>query len=407
MSLPSSENKAEPVDYEKLVGAFNQALLHTLRKHSIADSFLDFWVPDEDPLLGIVGMVDSARIAGRSELAVRFTPETIPAARLPELEKAVGRFAKVTIEQDGNHLLLRATGMSHRGEAATGPAVRTQTRYWTAADADTASPPLIPPAPVWASDELPAFGDAHPRFRSALSAALAQPKREGPPEPEMTGLIRVTGQENGISLVLDVDAQSHVVRRARHNGSTKPAERAALDLFCQAAEGLPLQEVSDHVGLTVIDSLVDDDKSPPIQGVLLPVNAGEPFKTAPRLARQAYAAYRQRTGAEEAVNFYNAPPSAEWQMMPAAERREKVQRGLGGFLQSEELYPDDMTLLRLEKTKTGYEIRAVIAFSDRILVGRKPLLLRKLEQRLRRDVERQIELIADRAKDSSPLRRLS
>lgn len=406
MSLPVSDNPNEPVDYENLVSAFNQALLHTLRKHSIADSFLDFWVPDEDPLLGIVGMIDSARIAGRSEIAVRFTHETVPATRLPELEKAVGRFGKVKIEKDGNHLLLRATSMSHRAEAATSPVRHVEPGYWTAADFASDAPSRNPIPAHWESTELPLFGDAHPRFRSALEATLAHPKREGEPGLEIEGLIRLVGRENGVSLVLDVDAQSQIVRRARHNGATKPSERAALDLFCVAAEGLPLQEVSDHVGLKVIDSLVDDDKSPPVEGVLLPANAGAPFELAPRLARQAYSAYRAQTGVKAEINFYNPAPSATWQMMSVVERRTLVERGLGGFLQSEGLYPDDMIMIRLEKTKTGHEIRAVIAFSDRIKVDAKPLLLRKLEQRLRRDVERQIELIADRAKDSSPLRRL-
>jgi hypothetical protein len=66
-----------------------------------------------------------------------------------------------------------------------------------------------------------------------------------------------------------------------------------------------------------------------------------------------------------------------------------------------------MQLLRLEKTKNGYEVRAVITFSERIKVEDKPFLLRRLEQRARRDVEPELELIAERAKDSSPLRRLS
>ena len=48
----------------------------------------------------------------------------------------------------------------------------------------------------------------------------------------------------------------------------------------------------------------------------------------------------------------------------------------------------------------------MIAFSDRVAVGDKPVLMRRLERRLRRDLETEIELVADRARDSSPLRRL-
>lgn len=65
------------VDYEGLAETFNQALLHTLRKHSVADTYLDYWVPDADPVLGIAGMVDSARIAGHHSLSVRFKLATV------------------------------------------------------------------------------------------------------------------------------------------------------------------------------------------------------------------------------------------------------------------------------------------------------------------------------------------
>ena len=53
---------------------------------------------------------------------------------------------------------------------------------------------------------------------------------------------------------------SHTPYKARHSGAAKPSERAILDLFCKAAENLPIQEVADHVGLKILDTLVDEDK---------------------------------------------------------------------------------------------------------------------------------------------------
>lgn len=396
----------EIIDYESLVETFNQALLHTLRKHSVADTFLDYWVPDADPVLGIAGMADSVRIAGHPKIAIRFRIATVPEARLPELKKAFGLFSKVVLEKQGDSVVLRATEMSPtEGEAvARAFAAKSAKPAW---QADKVSAAAAKAAPQWDTREFPELADVHPHFRAPLNAVLGALSREGDGGPEGQGLVRIVGRAEDVSLTLDVDSKTHTVRRARHAGATKPSERAALDLFCRAAENLPLQEVADHVGLKVVDSLVDEDKPPPVGGVLLPANAGPAFMLAPRLARQAWDAYRASMKIGNEANFYYAPPSAAWQALSPVDRAEKVAGGVRGFLQSENLYPDDMELLRLEKNKYGYQVRGVVGFSDRIKVKDKPFLLRRLEQRLRRDAKTELELVADRAKDSSPLRRLS
>ena len=398
----------EPIDYEDLAESFNQALLHTLRKHSVADSFLDYWVPDADPVVGIGGMADSARIAGLPAITIRFRSATVPEHRLPELEDIVSRFAKVTFERSDSQILLHATEMKKddAGENDSRARSRSKPTYW---QADEAAGPASGSNPQsrWDSGEVSAFGDVHPRFRQRLEAALRSLAREGEAGPLGAALIRCEGREGDVDLVFDVDPRTHIVRTVHHLGATKPSERAALDLFCRAAENLPFQEVADHVGLNVIHALVDHDEPAPVGGVLLPVNAGLPFMLAPKLARQAYDSYRAAQGGGRETNFYYRPPSAAWQSSPSAEREASVARGVRGFLQSENLDPDDIALLRIEKNKYGFEVRVVVGFSDRLAIDDKPILMRRLERRLRRDLEPEIELVADRAKDTSPLRRLS
>jgi hypothetical protein len=165
--------------------------------------------------------------------------------------------------------------------------------------------------------------------------------------------------------------------------------------------------VADHTILRVLASLVDKDGAPPVNGVLLPVNAGAPFMLSARLARRAYDTYRAQTRSEQATNFYHTPPAEAWQGFSADQRLEKTNRVLGAFLQSQGLYPDDMRVLRIEKNKHGYEVRMTIGFSERVATAEKPNLMRRLEHRLRRDLEPEIDLVADRARDTSPLRRLS
>ena len=397
---------AEPVDYEKLVEMFNQALIHTLRKHSVAGSFLDLWVPDADPVLGLASMIDSARIAGLTDIAVHFRTSTIPKDRLPELERALAAACDVTLEMEGERILLRATHM--RQMAASGQAhaaAAPKPTYWQAEQNAGARPDHRPAR--WAGGDLPEFADVHPHFRPQLKAALDRLSREGNLGEPGPHLVQVTGSEGPVALSLVVDPQTHRVATARHLGARNPAERAVLDLFCKAAENLPIQEVADHVGLKVLDSLVDADKPAPVGGVLLPINAGAPFTLAPRLARKAYDAYRERTGVEDGTNFYYSPAAADWQALSQEDRRGKVDYVLRAFLQSSGLYPDDMTTLRIDKNKYGSPVRVTVGFSERIPVADKPNLMRRLEQRLRRDLEPEIDLVADRARDKSPLRRLS
>jgi hypothetical protein len=407
----ASDTKSEklpvgPVDYEDLVRTFNRALIHTLRKHSVADNFLDFWVPDQDPVLGIAGMVDSARIAGVNDIEIRFLSSTIPPARLSEVKRALDGICSLSFDERDGAVYLRAKGMkadaaviSERHGAVPRPA------YWQAdvatgpGGADTAS--------HWDTTELPELADVHPHFRVGLKAALSRIAYEGDMEVAGSDQLQVSGSEGQATLALLVDTNTGIVKRARHKGSAKPSERAILDLYCKAAEGFPVQEVADHAGLRVLDNLVDDDLSPPVGGVLLPVNAGAPFMLPGHLARQAYNAYRAKTGTTDSGNFYYAPPASDWQNLSADERVEKVTAVLRGFLQSEGLYPDDMALLRVERNKFGYDVRVIVGFSDRVSVAQKPDLMRRLERRLRRDLEPEIDLVADRARDTSPLRRLS
>ena len=400
---------AEPVDYEKMVDMFNRALIHTLRKHSVSDSFLDFWVPDADPVLGISSMVDSARIAGLTDIAIRFHRTTVPAERLSELERSLSKCCTPALATEGDSILLRASNMKQDAEADAAHGGRgPKPTYWHAgAAAAESSKPDVQGTRRWDSAEWPEFGDVHPHFRAQLQATLGSLTHEGNMAPLSAGLLRVTGREGSATLTLDVDTKSHTVRAAFHAGATKPSERAILDLFCRAAEQLPIQEVADHIGLKILDLLVDPDKPAPIKGVLLPVNAGIPFMVPARLARQAYDSYRQQSGAEQGTNFYYPPPASEWQALSVGQRRDKVDYALRGFLQSEGLYPDDMGILRIDKNKYGYPVRVTVGFSDRVPTADKPSLMRRLEQRLRRDLEPEIDLVADRAKDTSPLRRLS
>jgi len=409
MTSAPIQSPTEPADYDKLVDMFNRALIHTLRKHSVADSFLDFWVPDSDPVIGILGMIDSARFAGLSALSIRVSKKTLPAGRLAEFEAAAAKTAKMTIESGSDSYLIRASELSKeaRADEGGGAGRGTGRDYWRP-DSSMVDAKPAGDSGTWSSGELPEFADVHPHFREPLSRAYSALALEADaPRLPAGDAIQVVGQDGPVRLVLDVDGKSQAVLMATHSGGATPAERSVLDLFCRAAKGLPIQEVADHLGLKILDGLVDEDRGPPVQGVLLPSNSGKPFALPGRVARRAYDAFRARTGTKLETNFYYPPPSAAWQALSAEERTDKVGRIVRAFLQSRGLFQDDIALHRIEKNRYGYFVRVIVGFSDRIATDQKPNLMRHLESRLRRDAEPELDLVAERVKDTSPLRRLS
>lgn len=401
---------SEPIDYDKLVDMFNRALISTLRKHSIADSFLDLWVPDANPVVGISSMVDSARIAGLPAITIRFRQTTVSGKALQELKQVLAKVCTVALDIEGETILLHATAMTQGSAISAEPTPHRDApkpTYWEPGKLGDARQPDTCVPDYWKSGELPEFGDVHPHFRLGLKAAFDMLSFESAAKHPGVGLKQISAREGAIAITFNVDPKTHVVSMARHMGANRPSERAILDLFCKAAENLPIQEVADHITLKLIDTLTDKDKGPLVAGVLLPTNSGAPFILAVRLARRAYDNYRAETGTEDGINFYYPPPSQEWQTLSTDERGEKVNRILRAFLQSEGLYPDDMNIPRIDKNRYGYFVRVIVSFSDRVATANKPNLMRLLERRLRRDAEPEIDLVAERAKDTSPLRRLS
>jgi hypothetical protein len=403
-------NNDDLLDYEELSQSFNQALLHTLRKHTIADTILDYWVPEADPLQGVVGMIDSARIAGHAEISVRFRFESVSEERVPELREAIEAFATVTLDAEDGGMIVRATAMSRADDETPAESRENdggKPKYWSA---EMAPPANEGPVVSWdqsADSPDEEFADVHPTLRPALKETDAAAVQQDIAPTPADGLVRIESREGTVTLALDIDPESHLVRAAGYEGAASPATRILLGLFCRAATDLPVQEVADHVALEVLETLVDDEKTPPVPGILLPANAGAAFTLAPRLARDAYTSYCRDHGLASDTNFYYAPPGSGWLSLSHEEQDERIERELSAFLQSSEQYPDDMELLRMEANKFGYRVRGVIEIADRIDVNAKPALMRDLERHLRNRVEKKIELVADRATDKSPLRRLS
>lgn len=97
---------AEPIDYERLVASYEDRLLNQLRSHGVDFDFLEMWVPDEDTVPSMLNMVEAAGAFGAAGFSVRVGRESLPAARYPELERALAPLCHVTIESHGDHAIV-------------------------------------------------------------------------------------------------------------------------------------------------------------------------------------------------------------------------------------------------------------------------------------------------------------
>lgn len=399
-----------PIDYEAISAEFEQALSEKLRQHGMNEPFLEFWVPEADPVKGIVGMVDSARIAGYDKIAIRFTTASVPSDRVEELRQRLANIAEIVLVPQDNGTILRASGF--RAESDQDQEARTVRRreraYWQPTNDQVTSAQreahLVAPAARGATTA--AFADVPLNFRAGMARTLASVSHEGGLAAE-AGLQLLQASTAKVTLAALIDPADHVVRRLRHQGAESPSLRAALETFCRLGEGVPIQEAADHIGLRAIEAMMEQIDGGAVPGVVLPANQPSIFGTPIALIREIRDAYCAETGATKTTNFYHAAPGPRWLAMSQAERMAEVTRALEGFLATEHRAPADVVVHQLGKNRYGHPIRVIVDFADHVAIDDRPGLMRRFERHIRAGIEPELELLAERVKDKSVLRRLS
>jgi hypothetical protein len=89
------------LDYDALVREFEDGLVNNLRRHGVGDDFLEMWVPDPDPVLGVLNMAEAAESYGLTGVSIRVSKEMVPDSRRAELEGALAGLGAVIITDLG------------------------------------------------------------------------------------------------------------------------------------------------------------------------------------------------------------------------------------------------------------------------------------------------------------------
>ena len=105
------------IDYEKMVIAYEKTLMTTLRGHSPRDEYLATWVPDADPVNGILNMIEAAEIGGCNQINIKVSLKTLPETRHQELKNKAAEIADVELEQNEEKIVIKVIGLGKGMEA--------------------------------------------------------------------------------------------------------------------------------------------------------------------------------------------------------------------------------------------------------------------------------------------------
>ena len=356
------------LDYDSLVAEFEHGLINRLRGHGISKDFLELWVPDEDPVKGLLSMIEAAEAQGQNRLTIDIDAAHFSASEIAQLRTYLGAAAILKDELVGNKVRL-----SYSSAASINPE---------------------------------AITDIAACFRAAVAARLGALVFVGRLESGTAETLVVAATHDDGALAFSVDTATQTVVQARHEQARTPTLSAILDVVCSLAEGRPIQEVHDHVLTKAIEYMTDRSMAPPVPGIRLPINVDPAFLPVGAIIRAVYAAYEEATGFAAGINFFDEPPTPGWLALSNEERLARVVAELQGFLTEKGLPVDEVAVTGIIANRFKHPVRIFIQFRGTLPAQEKPGLMRAFERRLKQNVESHLHIYNETAKDESQLRRL-
>ena len=390
-----------PVKYEDLVAAYEQALVNVLRHHTAGQDYLELWVPDEDPVKSILNMIEAAQTAGRPAIAIDVSSRTISSEQARRLAALAAAFGDVTVAPNtAGHLVSVENLQAPRSRVGGAESdVRS--------DESRASAPTPLVSSRRANDAAIERADFEvmPALATVVAAEQSQMTHAGVLS-EREGLVLATGTSAVGELSVLVEPKGHVIVTARHSNVRAGPLCAVADIACRIIEGRTVQDASDHAAIITVHTLFERAGRPHVDGILLPTNAGRAFIEVGDLVHRMRRCYAERVGLDSTVNFFDTPPSQQWQDLPLEKKLAKAESVVRKYCRSVNLGDDAIHVDRIEKDLLGHHSRIVAALDDSMSAAQKPILMRALERQLKTEIDGKLQLYLEPLKDSSKLRRL-
>jgi len=380
----SAATKAERIDYAALAASFDQGIESTLRGFRPPDApeWLDGWVDDEDQVRSILNIFEAAAVAGIRELEVAITgplAESIDRDRLERTLASVGEF-QVVDARDGIELYMRLGDGAISGHVSDALAGHLR---------KAPSTPFEEP-----SELLDRSFDVGPYERSIASLLKDCPHRGELGRVANQTLIVATEQDARLSVLVDAN---HIVRKAAHEGGDD-MQRALLEALCGLIEGRPLLDSAYHAAQYLDEQLRDKHAARAVPGIAAPHNSHPALGMVERLARTLLDDYRSSQGYHEILSCYDVGPGNDWRSLADDERMERVQAVLDAAA-------PDLGLPRVLCTAAPANGDVALSFEEQILSEHGDLL-RRLEERIKEQIDPMLYIHLEEMKDGNRLRRL-
>ena len=378
------------IDYDRTAAEYEASLVTKLRGHG-AGSFLELWVPDPDPALGIFNMIEAAWTDGRDDIELTVSRATLTGPALAKLKEIAAPVAELLLEETPGGYKLAIKRISREGgerkssRSAAAPKVVVRDRQ-----------PVASRDVTW---------EIHPSLSAALDAESANFRNEGD-LANAPGCISVTARSDQGGVSFAVGEQYGLIQQARHSAVRPPVRRRLVELMCRAIEGRPVQDASDHAAIYVIHQLQGRAGRRTAEGIILPANAGTEVTAALQMIRAACKAYEAKTGKRDIANFFETAPGPAWSAAPAQEKLRSAVLETEKFCAAEGLPANTMKPVRVEKDIHNHEIRVIVHVSDKLPIDRVPVTLRHLERFLKGNLEPVLQVYLEPWKDQNVLRRL-
>jgi hypothetical protein len=384
------------IDYEKLAADYVQSLTIVLRNFQPSEfRFLETWVPDEDDIRSILGIMEAAKDNALPHISIHLGAATLSRVDLAELCRRAAQLGRITVEAKGEGIELGtsfpAESSGHiiaRDGAAikqrAGPALRFRT-----------SEPVGQPFHPFVNRLVPRDNESTPIYTASLQRAAELRSHEGSLSPHGS-LVSVQASRDGITLSALVDSSCHCIRQAAYQGAASANAHGLFETLCQLMENRPIIECNDHAVIFLEYELRDHSMAWPVPGIVTPENADLMFVLPTRLVRDLFADYCRRTGFNDLRNHYDQPVSERWQALSTEARAALLQDAMDQHPSGQ-----GITLLRMESPK-----RVVVGFTDEVSASAKQSRLMSLEAHLQKTLEWTLHLCVEPRVDQNKLRRL-
>lgn len=384
------------IDYDFYKENFTQSLISKLRKHGSEEESLQFWVPDERIEIGLMGMIDSVALSGEDQFTIIINKETITLTELRKVkEKLEGTF-QIEVEEVVNKWSLDVVVTGKSGNEKSSQRLANITPHKNT---------LVTEKKI--NDRGGLTTRSNP-ISSLLEKYLKttddiEDYQEG---EDIIGEF-VSASDQGVTIYARIQTSGIVEKvRYRYSGSNDFTDKL-INLFCHKFEPVPVKEFCEHQVVKFVNYLVNEGALLQPEGITLPTNSGDIFVTLSKILHNlGYIATRENLVGDD-VNLYFSPPSISWVNLSNDQRYENINRALDVYYRSSGLKLDNiLDRVVISKNKYGYPCRVILIYKLPTSVDRSKDLF-SAEQFLRKNVEKTLELLMDRVKDTSPLRRLT